>query len=270
MLQVARSIFPFFALAALLRVEAALPELSSIDPIEYDEASQRLIAKGDAMLDYGDTRLRADRITYYQEYSLADAFGNVALTHDGTRLIADRLKYEFKSNIFSVDLLKSGQWPFYVTGVNAGGTVDEVQVEDATIYYGNPGKFTPNISADLVVFSNTEDDTVTVEGATMRIGSFPFLKLRKYTYYVENPPYYFDLSAGDEDALGTFFQSTFLIPFGQNLRTGFNLDYYTDRGALAGPALQYVYNSDTQSLTGVLSSGLLRTKAVPAKLELTA
>ena len=48
-----------------LPLTAALPELSSIEPLEFDEAAQRLVARGDARLDFEGTRLNADRITYY-------------------------------------------------------------------------------------------------------------------------------------------------------------------------------------------------------------
>lgn len=85
---------------------AALPELSSIEPLEFDEVAQRLVARGDARLDFQNTRLSADRITYYQEYSLADAIGNVAISRDGNRMIAERLSYDttkiFLRSIFCV------------------------------------------------------------------------------------------------------------------------------------------------------------------------
>ena len=50
-------------------MSGALPELSSIQPLEYDEESQRLVARGDARLDFENSRIRADRITYYQNFS---------------------------------------------------------------------------------------------------------------------------------------------------------------------------------------------------------
>ena len=63
MLKIAR--FTLLALSsAALTLDAALPELSSIEPLEFDEASQRLVARGDARLDFGDTRMQADEITY--------------------------------------------------------------------------------------------------------------------------------------------------------------------------------------------------------------
>ena len=76
---------------------------SSIEPIEFDEKAQRLIARGDARLDFGDLRISADRITYYQQYGLAEAAGDVAIMKDNYRLIADRLNYETEENIFSID-----------------------------------------------------------------------------------------------------------------------------------------------------------------------
>ena len=105
-------------------MSGALPELSSIQPLEYDEESQRLVARGDAQLDFENTRIRADRITYYQKLSLADARGNVAISRDGRRLIADRLSFESQENIFSVGIFRTGQWPYYVSGISAGGTIE--------------------------------------------------------------------------------------------------------------------------------------------------
>ena len=69
-------------------MSGALPELSSIQPLEYDEESQRLVARGDARLDFENSRIRADRITYYQNFFLADASGNVAISRDGRPIIA--------------------------------------------------------------------------------------------------------------------------------------------------------------------------------------
>ena len=67
-------------ITAFFRLDAALPELSALEPMEFDEVSQRLVARGDAMLDFEGTRVRADQITYYPEYGIADAEGNVAVT----------------------------------------------------------------------------------------------------------------------------------------------------------------------------------------------
>ncbi|NQY32243.1 MAG: hypothetical protein HRT56_03625, partial [Coraliomargarita sp.] len=77
-----------------------MPELSSIEPIEFDEEAQRLVARGDARLDFDGTRLQADRITYYQEFGLADADGNVQINREGYRLLAERATYDTQESIF--------------------------------------------------------------------------------------------------------------------------------------------------------------------------
>ena len=124
----------------------ALPELSSIQPLEYDEESQRLVARGDAQLDFENTRIRADRITYYQKLSLADASGNVAIYRDGSRLIADRLSFESQENIFSVGIFRTGQWPYYVSGISAGRASRIQTFKAPPFYYGNPS---PTVSCQL-------------------------------------------------------------------------------------------------------------------------
>jgi LPS-assembly protein len=249
----------FTAATALVHwgVGSALPELSSLEPLEFDEASQRLIARGDARLDYGETRLRADRITYYQEFSLADAEGNIAVTQEGRRLIADRMSFDATENAFTVDILRTGQWPFHVSGVTAGGSESDIAIQGATLYYGEPGRFTPSISADEVRYVEGDVDYVRMDGATLRIGRIPFLYLPGYTHYFNNAPYMLDFGGGQDDKLGAYFQSTTLFPITSFLRMGANADYYTERGALAGPTAQYVYNSETQEIIGAVSTAYI-------------
>ena len=73
---------------------AVLPELSSIEPIEFNEKKQRLVARGDAQLSTGNTSLQADRITYYKEYGAAAAEGNVNLTHSHLDVLTQRLSFD--------------------------------------------------------------------------------------------------------------------------------------------------------------------------------
>ncbi len=236
----------------------AMPELSSIEPLEFDESAQRLVARGDARLEFEQTRVRADRITYYQEYSLADALGNVEITREGSRLIADRLSYDAENSIFSVDILRTGQWPLYISGVSAGGTAEDTTVHGATLYYGNPSKFGLSVSSDEVKYIKGESEYVQMDGATFRIGSVPFFYLPTYTHYTAGgSPYYVDANGGLDGKLGAYLQTTTLLPITPWLRAGLNLDYYTKRGPLAGPAAQYVYDSANQSIIGALSTGAI-------------
>lgn len=257
MLRIARSISYLFLLKLALPLSAALPELSSIEPIEFDEDAQRLVARGDARLDFDGTRLQADRITYYQEFGLADADGSVQINREGYRLLAERVTYDTNESIFSVNLFRSGQWPFYVSGVSAGGTTEQSNVEGATVYYGNPGPATVNVSAETVTYLGDEEDAVKLENTTFRVGKYPFFYLPSYTHYLNEPPYYLEIDGGYSDDLGLHLQTTSLFPVTPWLRAGLNLDGYTERGFLIGPTAQYRYNSETQSIQGALNTGYI-------------
>ena len=178
MLANARIVFLVLFLTLSISLSGALPELSSIEPLEYDEASKRLVARGDARLDFEKTRIRADRITYYQEFSLADANGDVAISHDGGRLVTNRMSFDSQENIFSVDILRTGQWPYYISGVSAGGTIENTNIQGATVYYDEPSPFGLSVSSGAVHYVNEDDgEYLSVDGATFRIGRIPFFYL---------------------------------------------------------------------------------------------
>ena len=84
------------------------------------------------------------------------------------------------------------------------------------------------------------------------------LVLPGYTHRLDGgSPFFVDTGFGVRSELGTFFQTTSLFETTPWLRLGVNLDGYTKRGVLAGPAAQYAYNADNQSITGALSSGYI-------------
>jgi LPS-assembly protein len=246
-----------------LPLSAALPELSSIEPLEFDEKAQRLVARGDARLDFQDTRLSADRITYYQEYSLADALGNVAISKEGYRLIADRLTFDSENNVFAVDILRTGQWPIYLSGVTAGGTTQASTIEGATLYYGDPGPFAPSVSSNLIQYTNEGSGAVEMGATTFRIGRVPVFYLPRYTYHMNGAPYYIDFNGGQDSELGAYLQTTALFPVTPWLRAGASLDLYSERGVLAGPAAQYAYNSETQRIVGAINTGYIDDQGDP-------
>ncbi len=252
-------------------MSGALPELSSIEPLEYDEESQRLVARGDARLDFENTRIRADRITYYQNFFLTDASGNVAISRDGDRLIADRLSFESQENIFAAGILRTGQWPYYVSGISAGGTIENTEIQGASLYYGNPSPYSLSVSSDEIRYVNEEDgEYISMDGATFRIGRIPFFYLPGYRHYLSDAAYLLDINAGSSGQLGYYLKTTTLLPFTSLLRLGANLDYYSKRGILAGPTAQYVYNSSSQSIVGALSTGAINDKGNQAERNVDA
>ncbi|ADE53955.1 LPS-assembly protein LptD [Coraliomargarita akajimensis] len=255
MLRIARLTTLFFCFK--LTLQAALPEISSIEPIEFDEASQRLVARGDARLDFDGTRLQADRITYYQDFGLADAEGSVQISREGYRLLAERVSYDTQGGIYSVNIFRTGSYPYYISGVTAGGTTEQSNMSGTSIYYGDPGDSTISISAREVTYMGEDRNAAKLDGATFRMGRIPFFYLPSYTHYLDQPPYYIDLDAGYDNTFGAYLQTTTLFPVTSWLRAGLNLDVYTERGLLVGPTAQYVYDTDSQRIKGAISTGYI-------------
>lgn len=251
---------------AFLRLDAALPELSALEPLEFDEESQRLVARGDAILTFEGTRVRADRITYYQEYGIADAQGHVEVAREGYRIIAERLSFEAQDNVFSMDLMRTGQWPFHVSGVSGGGTQEQIAIQGATLYYGEPGPFGLSVSSRAIEYVRDENEYVKMDGATFRIGNVPVFYLPGYTHYMDESPYYLDIEGGYDSELGANIQTTSLFPVGSSMRLGGNFDLYSKRGALIGPAAQYAYDSDNQQIVGALSTGWIEDQGDQSRL----
>ena len=204
-----------------------------------------------------NARLQADRITYYQDYALADALGQVSISREGFRVVTQRMSYDATESTFSADILRTGIYPYYLSGATAGGSLDKAQVKGTTIYYGTPGPLTLNVSSSEVEYISGENQHVKMDGATFRIGKFPFFYLPAYTYYTGQAPYHVELSGGMDSELGAYLQTTTIFPVNSWLRLGANLDFYTDRGVLVGPTAQYVYDSESQSIKGALSTGFI-------------
>ncbi|MEC9228557.1 MAG: hypothetical protein VYA21_06970, partial [Verrucomicrobiota bacterium] len=269
MLTNARNSYFILALTLSFSLKAALPELSSIEPLQFDEDSQRLVARGDARLEFDDTRVKADRITYYQDYMLADANGNVTITQDGQRLLAERISFDVSGNIFAFDKMRTGKWPYYVSGLSGGGTAEESSVQESRLYYGNPGPFSLNVQAREAKYTNDySGQSISLDGATLRLGNMPFFYLPSYRHRLGENIGMVDFNVGSDSKLGQHLQTTTLFSLNSWLRIGANIDYYSERGILTGPTSQYVYHSPTQSIRGALTSGYINDKGDLSDLKL--
>lgn len=262
----ARYIHLLCFLAFASAASGQLPELSSIEPLEFDEESQRVVARGDARLSYGKAEVRADDISLYREYGLAEASGNVEIMHENLRVLADNLSFDVREEILALDLPRTGQWPFYLTAVEGGGTPGDISLSGGNVYYGNPSWFGPNASAGEIQYVDDEETGehfVRLEDVTLRLGPIPFFYWPGYKQQLPLPLYHIEFGGGADNERGVHAQSTVLAPVSSWLRLGANFDLYSKRGVLAGPAAQYNYQGDNQSIAGALSTGYINDQEDP-------
>ena len=240
-----------------------LPELSSIDPIEFDEESQKLVASNDATFKYNDIRIKADKITYFKDYNLLNASGEINFVSNIHRLLSDDFALDLENGNFSINNIKYGSWPYFISAKNGGGNNAEIKFNEGIFYYGDPHPLSPNLKAQTVsIFNNNNKKSVIFNNALLRIGKFPIFYAPKIKYDLKQNPYLVNASIGNEDHFGLYLKSLFLFPINDWLRVGLNLDYYSKRGLLYGPAMQYGYEDDNSWISGALSTGFIKDKGI--------
>ena len=239
-------------------LQANLPELSSINPIEFDEASQKLVAKGDALFQMDDLKIKADSIIYYKNYALLDASGNINLASQNHRLLADSFLFNAEAESFSLNNIKYGYWPYYISAHSGGGSLENIHFNHVDFYVGEPKKFSPNLRAKKFTLSNdSEDQAVIMEQVQLRIGQMPIFYIPKLKYSLNNNAFSVSANLGNSGEFGTYFNSFSTISLNDSLKVGARLNAYTDRGLLLGPAIQYNHTGGDISFQGAFDSGYI-------------
>lgn len=250
-------------LSSVISLLANLPELSSINPIEFDEVAQKLVASNEATFDFKNIRLKADVITYYKNYNLLNARGGINFVSNNHRLLSDDFTLDVQSNTFSINNIKYGTWPYYISAKSGGGNEERIQFNQGVFYYGNPHPLSPNFKAQTVSIVNEDNKKeVIFKNTFLRIGNVPIFYLPKIKYDLDRNPYLAITRLGYEDEFGVHLQTLSLFPIYDWLRVGLNFDLYTDRGTLFGPAIQYNKEGKNSWISGAISTGYINDKGM--------
>ncbi len=235
-----------------------LPELTAINPIQFDEIKQKITASGDATFNYGPVKLRADEIVYYENYDLLNARGNINFTTQNHRLLADSFALSTDTNAFTIDNIKYGYWPYFINARSGGGSLEEIKLNQGIFYYGEPSIFTPNLKAKSITLVNKKDrKQIIFENTKIRVGNFSIFYLPRIKYDLDRNPLFGLSNIGYASEYGPYFQSISLIPITNWFRFGLNFDYYADRGILIGPIAQYFKEDKKGYFKGSLSTGFI-------------
>lgn len=241
------------------------PQLSTGpgQPIEFDESRGALVASGDAELRDGPLLVKADEIGFYRQDQRVEARGNTILTRSGFRLLSPAVNYDIETKTFTAETFKAGSWPLFFEGENLRAVEDQVNFEDTTVYFGEPGPFTLRLYAEELQYDR--DQNLEVSRGQIGLGNLPLLPIPRFSGNIVDTPIRYTGRLGYRDNLGAYLQNEALWQTYPGIYTGLNLDLYTDRGALAGPALLYRREKDEAILRGSLLSGFIRDQEDPGR-----
>ncbi len=233
---------------------AAPPELSAEEPLVFDANTQSLLARGDALFVHDEFRVEADEIRFFRAEARAEASGNVRITRPGFRLVTNELTYHVDTRTFRTGRFRAGYPPLLAEGESLSGHGEELTLRNVTIFLGEPGSsVSPNIFAEQVVLR--PDDRIIAVNASPAIGDFRLFRVPSVEQPFDAPPINFSAQAGYRGNLGAFVQSQALIPLSESFYAGGNIDVYTERGLLIGPAFGIRHESEDHSVVSEFSSG---------------
>ncbi|MEM7672764.1 MAG: LPS assembly protein LptD, partial [Verrucomicrobiota bacterium] len=251
-----RSFLRFITLTILSAYNAALANIEiSGDPITYEDNFSVAVGADVEILD-DDLFLKADKVRYDRRTQIAYASGNVQLTHKKLRLLAETLEYNFKDRTFTASSFRAGLPPIIIEGDNLEGAPGLIRVDRGDFHYGEPGPFTPRISASGVEI--VSDDSFKARRARLGVGTIPLLSVPRYSNTFRGQRPEIDGKLGYRSSLGAYAQSEILLPIEQGLLVGANLDVYTSRGILIGPATRYDRTWGHAHHEGHLSTGWIK------------
>jgi LPS-assembly protein len=232
-------------------VKAQTPELSADSPISFSEETGLLIASDNAVYTDENTTVEADEIRYNREEERIEAHGNVRVTRQGIRLLADTVIYNAADRSFSAKNFRAGYPPLFIEGESFVGDLDAIDFSNVQVYIREPVDHAPR----LFFSEGTWVSDTAISGRGVRIDAFGGLNLPlpDLSYGFGQAALDVEASLGYEDNLGVYAQSSVLYPFSQRLALGGNLDLYSERGILIGPAAEW--NSANDRLKAWFNSG---------------
>lgn len=223
-----------------------------------DPASNAVTFSGRAKLTDGHTLLEADEIRYEYATNTAIATGNVRLTRGAERVLADRIVYHRDDHTFTVEHVRLGRFPYYISGRSAHGDEQQITVDDAVMSVREPGPLQPTVRASTLTYRDAHGGEISAREAHAGIGSAQPVTLPHFSHRLNLPLVsYMTYNVGYRGSLGVFNELGVHLPINQDFHFGGTLGVYSDRGVMIGPSGYYESHHDGRETSGDLRSGFI-------------
>jgi LPS-assembly protein len=225
--------------------------------MEFDGVNNALVARQNATFTAKGVVLVADEIRYSKKTQEAVATGNVRLNIKGIRMVAAKATYKSPTGYFTAEDFRLGFFPVMVTGKSLEGTVKEIKLHHSIVYASQSGRIVPNVcSGEMILHPEQESTRVELINSLLRVGPAPVLPVPYLNVNVpKNDDSDIRITLGGDGAYGFYARTSSLYPVSDSLMAGGNLDYYSRRGVMAGPA--YNYQSPGGNIQSTLNSGYI-------------
>jgi LPS-assembly protein len=255
--RILRLLLAALSTALFLSAQGIRPEFTgNLDTDQ--ETGEILLVRGasDPRLTYGDIVLEADQIRFDQKTKIAKARGNARITRGAQRLLADEIVYRLNERTVTITRLRVGEFPLYLSGTDANGTLDELTINNATFTYHEPRYLGPVLKSDKLIYRREE--SIRAENSRLGVGSFMPVRLLNYEQSLDQPLLStVDATFGYRGSLGLFAGVGTRLPVAPGAQVGGDISLYSKRGFLMGPAATYNRAEGDRSYRGQLKTGYI-------------
>ncbi|GAB5562114.1 MAG: hypothetical protein SynsKO_37610 [Synoicihabitans sp.] len=225
----------------------------------YDFDTQEMVYEDNVRAEYRGAVFLADKIRWQRQDSIAIAEGNAVLQRGDIRLLAEKITYDLAGESYQVENVRFGRDPLYFSGRKLTGSESVMDFEEATLSFGEPGFWTPTLQASRITYNPTTG-SIKTSGGRLGLGKFRFLPMPAVAIPLDGPDLLeIDLDGGASNRLGLFARVAATVPIGEIWRAGADVGLFTKRGIMAGPAFGYDWDTTASNWGhGRFTSGYIR------------
>ena len=214
-------------------------KFEATDAVDFNLQTGEFSATNGIVIQAGDSRLSAQRMTGNQNTGDLQAEGRVRLEAGGRVWVGDKLEYNFRTGKIAGEDFRFGQYPFFVNGeVMTGDQTNNLFVMAegyvTTDDYSEPGY---RVRAKSIVI--VPGEYVEAKDAVLYLDKVPVFYFPRYKRSLKRHPNYWVLEPGYKSQFGAYLQTSYNWFWDERLETSFTLNGYTKRGVGFGPNLNY-------------------------------
>ncbi len=242
-----------FAAPAGLPAQAIRPDITG-DRLDVDGTTRSAIYSGNVRLAWQDVVITTEEIRYQDSSKEVTVPGRFVLNRGARRLVAESGSYNLATGVLTARSLRLGQFPVYVSGDTAEGTLDELTFTNALVFFRENASYTPSLSAKKLTYR--QGKVVVAEDVRLGLLGGRFIRLPHIEQALDAAFIsQFSGKLGYRHNLGVFAEGGLHLPVATGLELGAEGGLYSARGLMIGPAGGYERESVDSSLRGRFRSG---------------
>ena len=211
-------LFTAFTPTFLVAQNLAQLELTADDPVEFSQEDKfpTVCNKTEFLCRYAT--IKADEISFKTEESLINTSGNVRFSNKATQAVSDEVSCQFNQKFLTF-------------------------CSHSTTYLSENDPFSLDVKTQQLLLRSEDNspppDRITAKNAVFRTVKTPFFFFPSYSHSLKKYPVSISSDISFRDDLGLFLRNDILFTSHRNFEWGRLLDYYTKRGFLVGPQVNY-------------------------------